>query len=649
MKFAYVFLFCLSTFGVYGFGFSSDTTALKGLEFPCNTDSCVLKNAWDLAIQLPRGEVDKSFKYASILSNIGQKNHDTLSVVRSYIIHGNINLVTLSRYDSVKYYAQKGLSVIDTSLGSSELARLYNLFGIGILYEGRELESLDYFKKSQRIYENLEDYCQMATMTHNIAKLYKSFGNEEETARHIKDAIATKTTFDCQDNISYMYLNLCAFYETENQIDSTIKYAKLTLLEDKAHNSESEIGPAFMFLAKAYNKLNVLDSANLYIDKSIRVAKLHENIKLKSYAYLNKSQIIAQENIDSAMLFIHQALQFARPNSALLADIIEHKSSLLKQQGKYKASLELMEEANSIRDSLNGVVEYGEMKSKEAEESAARIHKLEKESILLNSKSNRNQLILLAVIILISLVSLYFFIRFKRWKKMKEEQLVNIERTKEIALSKSQMEMLRSQMNPHFIFNSLNSIKSFFIRNDQQAAIDYLSEFSVLIRKVLENSSKEMIPLSDNIQWIKHYCALENKRLGNSLHYTVNYDLTADFSSILIPPMLIQPFVENAIWHGLSKKTKGERRLEINYIDSESNYIICEIDDNGVGFPKDSLSPKSSHISLGTRITDERLQAIRTFYDEAFTYTILHKKDQGKEGTKVVLKLPKLKKDQFID
>ncbi len=644
MKFAYSILFCLSSFLLYGFDSSTEPTELEKVYINCQSDSCILRSVWDLASALPRGEVHNSLRYASILSNIGKKNQDTISIVRSHIIHGNVNLVTFSRYDSVKIYAQKGLSQIDNKLYSNELARLNNLYGIGILYEGREVESLEYFQKAQLIYRKLKDYCQMATMTHNIAKLYKMFGNEVETATLIQEAIVLKNQHNCGDNISYMYLNLSAFFEKEKQIDSTLKYARLTVLEDISNHSDSEIGPAYMLMAKAFNQYNLIDSAIFYIDKSIVIAEKHNNIKLKSFAYLTKSEITTNLTIDTSLIYIEKAMKYVRPNSTLHVDILKQKSLLIKKLGNYKESLELIEKANIIRDSLTGIVEYGEIKSKEAKESEKLINTLELESQKLTSKSNRSRFILFTVLFLSSLLSLFFFWKFKRWKKTQEKHLAYLERTKELALSKSQMNLLRSQMNPHFIFNSLNSIKSFFIRNDQNASIAYLSEFSTLIRGVLENSAKDMIPLSENIQWIKNYCALENKRLNNSINYKIIYDKHADLSNIMIPPMLIQPFVENAIWHGLSPKINGERQLRISYIINDSSHIICEIDDNGLGFPLGNVSNRSGHISLGTRITEERLKAIEKFYNGVFSFEVTHKKELGDEGTKVVLKLPVVRK-----
>lgn len=151
-------------------------------------------------------------------------------------------------------------------------------------------------------------------------------------------------------------------------------------------------------------------------------------------------------------------------------------------------------------------------------------------------------------------------------------------------LTELEAKALRAQMNPHFIFNSLNAIQELVVTHEVDAAYDYLSKFSKLLRLVLNHSEKSLIPLVDEIHMLQLYLELESLRFRRSFHYAIDVDREIDGELLLIPPLLIQPFIENALWHGLMLK-EGERQLTIR-ISQLNKQVICEIRDNGVGRKK---------------------------------------------------------------
>ncbi len=155
------------------------------------------------------------------------------------------------------------------------------------------------------------------------------------------------------------------------------------------------------------------------------------------------------------------------------------------------------------------------------------------------------------------------------------------------------MQALRAQMNPHFIFNCLSSINNFVLKNETEAASDYLTKFSRLIRTVLNNSKRSFIPLEDELEMVRLYLEMESLRFKGSFTYRIDRDEKIEPSTIFIPPLLIQPFVENAIWHGLLHKADPGGRLDIS-VKVEKNILICIIEDNGVGR---SFSPEYLRVS----------------------------------------------------
>lgn len=200
---------------------------------------------------------------------------------------------------------------------------------------------------------------------------------------------------------------------------------------------------------------------------------------------------------------------------------------------------------------------------------------------------------------------------------------------------------LRAQINPHFIFNSLSSIQHLITSNNKVSALKYLSKFSRLTRNVLESSIEPDILLSEEIKMLNDYLELESLRFKNSFSYTIDASDNVDTGAIEIPILVIQPFVENAILHGLLNKKDGEKILNINFY-QDNSFLICEIDDNGVGrgssTKRNTIHKKKSR---GLQVTKERLEMFNTLNDETNNITIIDKKtDDGMPlGTKVIIKI----------
>lgn len=205
-----------------------------------------------------------------------------------------------------------------------------------------------------------------------------------------------------------------------------------------------------------------------------------------------------------------------------------------------------------------------------------------------------------------------------------------------------EMQMLRAQMNPHFIFNCLSSINRFIFKNDSRAASDYLTRFSRLIRMVLVNSQKRLISLEDELEMLKLYLDMERMRFKDGFDYSVTTNNGIDAGAIFIPPLLLQPFCENAIWHGLMHKD-GKGRLNISITD-ENNVLFCTITDDGVGREKAGIFRSKSaekEKSLGLSITSSRLSILNGIGNNETAYNIEDIKDEGGHvaGTRVNLKI----------
>ena len=206
----------------------------------------------------------------------------------------------------------------------------------------------------------------------------------------------------------------------------------------------------------------------------------------------------------------------------------------------------------------------------------------------------------------------------------------------------NQMSALRAQMNPHFIFNSLNSIQ-YLISSDKKApAMKYLNKFSILMRRLLEGSIKINVVLAEEIALLEKYIELEALRFNHSFTYRITTEDRLDIQEVELPPLIVQPFVENAILHGLGNKEKGEKHLDVRFMKNEK-FLICEIEDNGVGreySQKTKSSLYKSKTSRGIGVTEKRLRLLGAS-DRKLVEFIDKTDENGKPtGTLAIIKIP---------
>jgi len=221
------------------------------------------------------------------------------------------------------------------------------------------------------------------------------------------------------------------------------------------------------------------------------------------------------------------------------------------------------------------------------------------------------------------------------YSKMEKEKAEQIKKSFTQKLQEMEMLALRSQMNPHFLFNSLNSIKHLIMTSRNEDAVMYLDDFSTLLRSILYNSNREIISVEEELEIIKLYLSLEKNRMGNTFNYTIDVTSLEELSQFNIPPLLLQPFVENAIWHGLSPSQNRQKFLKIIFDTSDVLKIIIE--DNGIG--RKASSPKNKmHKSMGLEITRERLALFNHSNEISIKLEIIDMESENKPlGTKVVL------------
>jgi hypothetical protein len=243
------------------------------------------------------------------------------------------------------------------------------------------------------------------------------------------------------------------------------------------------------------------------------------------------------------------------------------------------------------------------------------------------------------IILVLIMISLTIFLIIKRRynrifqeEKMKNELKIN--------MLELETKVVKAQMNPHFIFNSLNSIQQFILADENENAYLYLTKFSKLVRKLLESTTRENISLENEIDLLNRYIEIESLRFEDSFSYKLYVGPELNPASVHVPHMIIQPFVENAIWHGLLHK-KGERMLKISFLYLNNNCITCIVEDNGVGRVAKNMNIADKS-SLAMEFIKRRLDMINEVKNSGCGYTVIDKteKEYQETGTIVDIKIP---------
>ncbi|MCP4178130.1 MAG: hypothetical protein GY756_10215, partial [bacterium] len=247
-------------------------------------------------------------------------------------------------------------------------------------------------------------------------------------------------------------------------------------------------------------------------------------------------------------------------------------------------------------------------------------------------------LILLLICVIVSIVYTFYKMKLKEQNKRNE-----LEKDLFRQINKFRQQALSQQMNPHFLFNTLNSIQLYLHKNNKRKSTRYLSKFSRLMRIILENSQQETIFIQQELDALKLYIDLEMIRIEGGFGYEIKIDDKIDTSSYKVTPLLFQPFVENSIWHGLVHK-EGDKQLTVE-LKEENDNIIVVVEDNGVGREKAQEIKKNKnakHQSLGTNITGKRIELINKLYNRNFKveYIDLYDTTRKPSGTKIILKIP---------
>ncbi len=460
-----------------------------------------------------------------------------------------------------------------------------------LLYSSGNFEASNnaYFKAI-----DLADSCGVlrlkAVSYNDIGENFKTLKDYKKARQYAEAAIAINTKLKAWRGvaINYELLHECAL---EEKIFDEAKDYLLTGMPFAIKANESYI------LAQFYNgfgKLNAInnraDSAIFYFRKALDQAKQQNDLRNEHYIYLAQAQYLKSISPERIIILLDSALDIARRTSYLegISNAAQQLSSVYDTKKNKDSSLFFYRIYRSASDSLfseknsrNVIIKEAEwmIKKKEIENNDLKeLAMLQKEEIDI-----KNRLLVTTIISFVFLIAIIFFVNRSIQFKKKREEASFKQRVAEM-----QMQALRTHINPHFIFNSFNSIETFLIKNDQRSAGQYFTKLASLVNMILEASNKDFIPVSKNKMALELYIELQQLRYNNKFVYKMQFDRNLISVDYKVPPLLIQPYIEDAITNSIAPSDKKDLELSIK-ARLEKEQIIYTIKDNGIPRKKSSL------------------------------------------------------------
>lgn len=490
------------------------------------------------------------------------------------------------------------------------------LKNIGIIYErkGDFKKALDYYIKSLKIREETGNKNGIASSLNAIGIVYKNLGRYEEAITHYEEALKLWEETGNRNSSAYALTNIAGVYYFQDDYEKALEYSLMTLKIMKEAGNKYGIANSLSNIGELYNELGDYDKAIIYHDKSLKINEELEDKRGVATSFIQVGSLyIKTENNKKAIEVITKGLQLAKEIGAkpIIKAAYEELSYSYASLDNYEKAYEYHQLYSAMKDSVfneETTEKIAEMQIKyETEKKQKENEILTKETKIQALQLSRNKYLmygLTGVTVLVIVIALLF---------IQQNKLRTQQRTMQL-----EQRLLRSQMNPHFISNSLIAIQSFIYKKDPKEAGKYLANFAKLMRLILENSREEYVPLEKEIKTLEHYLELQTLRFENKFDYSIDMAPEIDAETIAIPPMLAQPFIENALEHGiLHKNTDGKISVRFNL---EGDLVLLEVEDNGIGRQKAAelkQTDKKAHQSLATTITQERL-------------TILNKKNRQK-------------------
>lgn len=605
-----------------------------------------------------KGEDSTALRMYEQALHLHELMHDNQGAAKVY---NNLGLIYygLSNYPKAIDYHEKALAVFKQLKDSARIAASYNNMGIDYQYLSDYPKALEYYLETLQLYKLINNRQATANALGNIGIVYKDLKNYPKALEYHFKAMQLYRQAGNQRGIANTLGNIGIVYDFVDSTAKAVAYFQQALKISETMGDKRHVASDYQSLGEVYYNLGDYSKALDYLDKSLT---MYEQLgdKNSTVICLNEisniymeapDRILLQlgihpsERYDKALVLLTRAQKLAKDTGAMdrQSETWQILSQVYEKQGDFKKALLAYRQYTILNDSV-----FNNRKEKEITRREIQFEYTQKEMQLKAAQEKKQALAAAALrqqqiirnaviggsgILLMSAVVIFVF--YKRRRDAEDQQK---DAEFKATVADTEMKALRLQMNPHFIFNSLNSIGDYMVKNDMQKADYYLARFAKVMRLILENSEKKEIPLEDDLRALELYMQLESMRLSNKFTYEIKIDEDVNKETTLVPPLILQPFVENSIWHGIApKEGKGKITIRIKKEENMINYIV---EDNGLGRKRTmALSGEQVHStkkSMGVKITKSRIDIINKIKKTSGSVELA----DLSEGMRVEVRLP---------
>jgi tetratricopeptide (TPR) repeat protein len=514
------------------------------------------------------GEIDKAISFHASAIKFQEQSKDSVRLAISY---NNIALLYDEMGDIARTFEYLRKALVIHERKKNKMAESNVLNNIGTIYyeRGYSKEAMTYYVRALKIQREIDDKHGMGLVLNNIGNAYRSQKDPANAEKALMESLAIRKEIEdnygvaeTTGNLGNLFLETdpekaMSYYIEAKDISERFDFKKIKL------ESLNELG-------KIYFKKNELSKSedaclkSLAISRDLRLPKnMYESAEILKRVYVKQNRVADALKMSDLYITMHDSLT---------------KQIIFKETLK-----------NQIQYDFDRQSEH--LKSEEEKRNAVFTEQARIKDLQIKQRN----------VMLIGIGSLLILLSIIGWLVLRQNKLKASQQATQL-----EQKLLRLQMNPHFIFNALTSIEGFIYENKPELAGKYLSDFSKLMRMTLENSREDLISLDEEVKMLEYYLKVHQLYLEDKFNFNIKIDEEVDPSSILIPPMLFQPFVENAIKHGVADIEHGEIQLSFKM---EGEKLMVQIRDNGKGL--EEIFQRKEHTSLATLITKERLALLR--------------------------------------
>ncbi|MBN2728921.1 MAG: tetratricopeptide repeat protein [Bacteroidales bacterium] len=527
----------------------------------------------------------------------------------------------------------------------NEIGNALNLIGNVWFRLGDFSTAIEYYFKSLYFSQINDDPLAISSASNNIGNVYFSLNRYEDADKYYQNAIRLKLEFKDYSELPSCLINAGNVKMLLEDYRGGEVYFRKALQISTSQGNQFRALSAMVSLGILFERTEQIDSAYYWFETALEIIdedqlSVEYIMTLRGLGALE----LGAGHYRPAIGYLQKALQLTQSAGLtdISTDILELLAEACDKAGLYKESSFYYKSLKTLNDSLFDTGLSEKLSQNESSyENLLKRKTIEMQQLDIESGHKINRFLMwLIIIITVSLLTItLFIIRIFRNRNKYQKRLL------EGRIQEVRLQALRAQINPHFVSNALNSIQNFFINGDVEQATDYLADFGQLIRMVLDNSHSSYIPLSDEVGFLKLYIKLEQLRLSGHFEYEVECSPELLEMNPMVPPLIVQPYVENAIWHGLSHLKNGGK-LIVKYQELHSD-IKVSVEDNGIGMERSAELYKQyprKRKSYAMSINKERVKLFKEYFDRDLSVKFSDLCEGEQSGTRVEIIIPRIER-----